>query len=310
MIREVDPTILKETETTRKGKGAQEKTLEEYAKIADSGYSGDPRFRALVERAKRRAQGEAQSRGQSLSQQMARRGLGGSGIEMASQLASNAAAMDRLADTEMDAASSAYEQRLNALAGGATLGRQMSQDDLNMQKSNLDIINDFNRRMSEREMRLAEEKTREQNLAQRENLKSEQDLAKYNVERQDEIARTRAEEDRMETSRQDRLGMWDFQRRAAERDRADRIAQEKANWSRSEREYQNRIKDRKYENELSQARGKAGLEDRRSAMERSNLRDRQAAIGAVGETMMRGAQLYGDWEDRKLRREKFNKRGY
>ena len=68
------------------------------------------------------------------------------------------------------------------------------------------------------------------------------------------------------------------------------------------------LKDRQYENELSRARGQAGLEDRRGRLEQSRLRDKQAAIGGFGETMMRGAELYGDWEDRKTRRDEINER--
>lgn len=81
------------------GLDAQKRALEELEGIKDFGVDvDDTRFKALVDRAMRRGQREAQQRQQTLQQQFARRGQSGSGLEMASQIGGAAEAMDRAAE--------------------------------------------------------------------------------------------------------------------------------------------------------------------------------------------------------------------
>lgn len=273
MVKEEAPQLLKETETTKKGKEAQEKALKEFQRIADQ--TNDPKFRLLVERAKKRAQSEAQSRGETLKTQMARRGLAGSGLEIASNIGSNAEAMDRLADIEMQAAADAYRNRLEALARGSEIGRSLSQQDLEKQRYNLDLINQFNRRMSDREQRLEEMRAAGMNEAQLRNLGERQRLSELNRRRADTIASREAEEARADVNRSDRLKMWSYGQRMANRDRA------------------NMLRRQMYEDELSRARGMAGLADTRNQYDFAAARDKINAFNSMADAGSKGLSLIG-----------------
>jgi hypothetical protein len=124
-LAEEYPELLEDTEAGIEGLAAQRDALKEWKRIAES--TDDPRFRALVDRAQRRANIEAQQRMDTLQQRFARRGQAGSGMEMAQQIGSAAEAMDRAAEMNLGAASQAYENRLRALAQSAELGGRIRQ---------------------------------------------------------------------------------------------------------------------------------------------------------------------------------------
>ena len=278
MVKEEAPQLLKETKHTKRGREAQEKALSEFERIAES--SSDPRFRMLVERAKKRAQSEAQSRGETLKTSMARRGISGSGLELAANIGSSAEAMDRMGEMEMQAAADAYRHRLEALARGADIGRSISDQDLAKQRYNLDTINAFNRRMSEREQRLNELRAAGLNQAQLRNLSEKQRLHELNRRRGDIIAGVKGQEARADVRRADELKRWGYGQRMANRDRA------------------NMLRRQIYEDQLSRARGMAGLSDTRNKYDYQAARDKGAAWGGMASAGSKAlgalALAYGD----------------
>ena len=290
-VEEEAPQLLKETKTTEKGKAAQEKALSEFQRIAET--SNDPRFRLLVERAKKRAQSEAQSRGDTIKTQMARRGLSGSGMELASQIGSSAEAMDRHGDMEMKAAADAYRNRLEALARGADLGRSLSEQDLSKQRTNLDIINRFNQRMSDRAQRMSEMRAEGMNAAQRRNMSEAQRLEELNRRRADTIAGVRGQEARADVRRADEIKRWGYGQRAANRDRS------------------NQLKRQMYEDQLSRARGAAGLADTRNQYDMSAARDKAAAWQGMGDAASKGLGYIGQmYADKAAKKDEDNDRQY
>lgn len=276
LVKEEAPQLLKETKITKEDAERQREAIKEFDRIAKS--ETDPRFRLLVERAKKRAQSEAQSRGETIKTNMARRGISGSGLEMAAQLGSSASAMDRLADIEMQAAADAYKNRLEALATGSDLSAKLANRDMDKQRYNLDLINKFNERMSERSQKLEDRRSELQNEANIKNLRERQRLEELNRSRGDVIAGREAEEARMDVNRADKIKEWTYRQRLAERDRL------------------NKLRRQQYEDQLSQFRGMAGLEDARRTSEEQSSRDKISAIGTLGDTAgklsMLGARAY------------------
>lgn len=258
-IDETAPELIKETPQMTKGREAQEAALAEYQRI--SGGQEDPRFRALVERARNKAQGEAQARGATLAQSMARRGISGSGIELASQMGSNAESMDRIADMEMQAAGDAYRNRLEALSQGAQLGGQLRSQDQSMQEKNLQLINDFNRRQTDRRQNRANDMANAVNDAQAKNIS---------------------------------LDQWKYGAGEANMNRNNLINTATSEWRRRSREDNNRLLSNKYNDEMDRLRGRFGLAAEANKMGREHARDNTNIIGGLTDSLAKiGAKAFG-----------------
>ena len=289
-IKEDAPELIKENKTTKRGRDAQIKALDEFERVADS--NDDPRFRMLVDRAKRRAQSEAQSRGKSLQSQYARRGMLGSGIQLASEIGSNAEAMDRLADTEQQAAADLYRNRLEALATGADLGARIRRDDQDLQSRNNSLINSFNQRMSARRQALADRRANVSNDAAMMNLREDQRLEELNRRRFDELkSRARAEDERG-LARSDRLADLEYNRGMSERDYQNKIREFKARWKEDQRDKKNNMMSRSYQDQLSRAAGSAGMMNARRERDLQASRDRMDRNTAFGDVAVKAADLY------------------
>jgi hypothetical protein len=147
LIQEKNPELIKDSADMRMGRDAQQNALRRYLQIASS--KDDPEYAAAIERASRRAGADAQSRQASLMQNYQRRGLGGSGLELQSQLGSQALANEQQGMQSMEAAAQAYKNRLAALASGAELGGRIYNQDMTQQQINMNAINAFNQRAAQ-----------------------------------------------------------------------------------------------------------------------------------------------------------------
>lgn len=259
LIREDAPELIKETHTTRRGRRAQESALEGFDRVAKS--RDDPEFRLLVDRAKRRAQSEAQSRGKTIQSQMARRGMSGSGLELAAQMGASATAMDRMAQVEQEAAANAYRNRLEALARGADLGGRMRREDQDVQSRNNALINSFNQRMSARRQDLEMKRVDDRNRAQEMNLGERQRLHELNRSREDRIAREHRAQDERGLAREDRLKDTDYRRRAMERDHQNKLRMYNAEWAERQRNRRDDLTNRMHRDRMEITHGKAGRMD-------------------------------------------------
>lgn len=259
MIDEVAPQLVEDTQSGLKGREAQENALKEYQRIAEG--EEDPRFRLLVERAKKRAQSEAQSRGDTLTQNLARRGLGGSGIELASQIGNNAEAMDRLADTEQQAAADAYRNRLEALAQGANLGGKIRGDELYLQEKNSGLINDFNQRMSS---------NRRKHEADRVNLLNDAQIR--NMEQ----------------------GRWKLGQYLNAEDKQNDTNKYLSQFNINNRDRSNALKDRIYQNDLNKVQGKSGINSQKDSLDYKRAHDYSNAAGGLADAAGKIAVLVDD----------------
>jgi len=125
-----------------------------------------------------------QEKGQreSILQNMAQRGLSGSGQELAAQLASSQAASQLASQQGMQQAAQAQQARVNALNNLANLSSGIEQTDFERQTQKAqaqDIINQFN--------------VQNRNTAGLRNLQTQQDLANLNVQERNRIAQANAD---------------------------------------------------------------------------------------------------------------------
>ena len=125
-----------------------------------------------------------QEKGQreSILQNMAQRGLSGSGQELAAQLQSSQAASQLASTQGMQQAAQAQQARVNALNNLANLSSGIEQTDFERQAQKAqaqDVINQFN--------------VQNRNTAGLRNLQTQQDLANMNVQERNRIAQANAD---------------------------------------------------------------------------------------------------------------------
>jgi hypothetical protein len=180
LIEEKAPELIKDTDATKRGREAQLTALDELQKAGRNEY--DPVFRGMVEKAQREAQASAETRQLALQESFARRGLGGSGLELAGQIASGAETMNRLGEMDQAAAIEAYKRRLDSLSQGAKLGGDIAAEDRDVQGRNIDIINRFNQRSAANQQRLAGSNVDTMNNAQLKNIEFRDNMEKEKAE--------------------------------------------------------------------------------------------------------------------------------
>ena len=302
LIKEVEPTIITKTEGMKAGRAAQLKALKEMQRIGDSAF--DPEYQQRVQQAARSAQGEAQSRQASIMQDFARRGIAGSGLNLAAQLGGAADSMDRTAQINQQAATDAYRNRLNALMSGAQLGGQISAEDVTLQDRNSGIINDFNQRTSRNRQAYEDAKANALNAAQQMNLGVAQGIANQNTEtrnkynlidrdRLDALAKYGAGFAQDERDRMDRNKQQSYQNAAGQREYLNSLAAGQAAWQAGEREKLNNLKSKGFQDQLAIAEGKSGIAGQRSNAATSAAADRNSLIQGLTNTAMAGGLAYG-----------------
>lgn len=314
-IEEAAPQVLQKTQDMKTGREAQLAALKRLMSIGSGEF--DPSLAQEQMAAQRRAEAEAEARSQSLLQDFARRGQGGSGLSFAAQMGGNAQAMDRLAQANMSAASDAYRNRLQALAQGAQLGSAIGAEDTSFQARNADIINAFNDRLSRNRQAWEQQRAAALNNAQQYNLGVAQGLSNQNVENQnrydltnqqrlDNLARYNYENQVSERNRADDLAKWGYAQDVADRNYANQLAMSKASWQAGEKDKRNSLLNRQYQDELSRAGLKAGVSMQQSNNDISAAQDRNAAIQGLANAGMvyaQGQQARGDAVNSQLARD-------
>lgn len=294
-IQEVAPTKITKTADMKTGRDAQLAALKRLQEVGSSSF--DPQYQEAVQKAARAAQGEAQSRQASIMQDFARRGISGSGMNLASQMASSAQSMDRNAAINQSAASDAYRNRLNALMSGANLGGQISQEDRTLQGQNAAIINAFNQRTAANRQSYENQNVNSLNSAQQYNLGNQQRIAEANVaarnamsqterNRLDDIARYQAGFAQGERDRVDQNTMWDYGRQSDERKYLNSLAAGKAAWQVGEKEKLNNMYSKQFQDKMDIARGKSGIASSRNDYDMSAAASRNQAIQGLSNAGM------------------------
>lgn len=305
-IQEAAPQVLTKTQDMKTGRAAQLAALRRLQEIGSSDF--DPQYQEQVQRAARAAQGEAQSRQASIMQDFARRGIAGSGLNLASQMGAASQSMDRAAQINQAAAVEAYKNRLNALMSGANLGSQISQEDTQFQDRNAGIINAFNERVSRNRQAQENQNAALLNTAQQYNLGLEQELSNLNIgarnraaemqqRRQDDATRYNSAFDQAERNRQDQNAMWGYGQKEDQRKYLNTLIAGRAQWKAGEKDRINNLKQRGFQDLMDINRAKTGVSSMRTDAEISGARDRNSVIQGLSNAALTGGMAYQNQQD-------------
>jgi len=291
LIREKAPELIRETEDTKMGRDAQRKAMQRFTDISEGGY--DPQLQQRVQEARQRAQSEAQSRSESTMQDFARRGIGGSGLELAAKIGGSAEAMDRNAMMGLQAETDAYRNQLNALSQGASLGGDLRRQDVDIQSKNAAIINNFNQRMSKRHQDWEMNRANAMNAADLRNIQEAQRISDFNTQsknraderqqsRMDDITYKQYQEKIDKLRRMDELAKWKYGAEGQERAYMDNAAILNSKWKQGERNWANDMKSQMYNDEMKKLSGQAGIGRDYMANRTQAAQDTNAAIQGLG----------------------------
>lgn len=143
-VQEVDPKFIEMSAEAKEGRGAQ---LEALRRLQQAGSEeGDILSDTAINEANRKAAISNQGMQGQILENMRRRGVGGSGLELAAQLSAQQAAGERGALSSEAAGAEGYRNRLNALMQSGELGGRIKNEELDLEGKNTSILNAFNQR--------------------------------------------------------------------------------------------------------------------------------------------------------------------
>lgn len=290
-VAEQSPQLVTDSPTGRDALEAQVGALQRFQQIAEGGI--DPQFAQRMREADQASQIAAQSRHESLLQDYQRRGLLGSGTQLAADIGAAEGAMQRGAQTSADAATQAYLNQLNALRQSADLGGQIRGTELDIADRNAAIANAFNQRTTRAYQDYLQRSADTINDAMLRNLGVEQGVADKNVAARNEAA----------------VRERDYRDRAAEslrRQKIENIAAENrakmGNWENALEKLQieNELKGANFDVAMAQAGGRSDIAD--SIRHRGNI-EAQAIQGA-GDFITGAMGQYGEAQQRQYDRDR------
>jgi len=305
-IAESNPELIKQSGEAMQGRAAQKNALQKYMQMGETGDDAISAQESAM--AQRRAGADAKSRLDSLQQSYARRGQGGAGLQMASQLAASQGSSDMQAQAQMQAAADAQRRRLGALASGAQLGGQIYNQEMDLAQDNAGIINNFNQRMASARQNFENRRAEDMNMANRYNLGVEQELsnrntgarndaAEKNLRRSDTLTQYGADFRTRERNRMDDIEREQYGNARSERDYRNKLAESKANWAASNRANSNKIKSQQFGDQFDWAKGMSGaLNEGRSGARQADV-DRATAVQGFANAGMSGVGAWGDSQD-------------
>lgn len=176
-----DPTAFQGIVKNQQYSGAQDKALHQLQSLGEEGGlslsdKADLQEQELQNSNKDKANREA------ITDQMARRGQGGSGLDLQAQLSGAQSAGDRNATSSLRTLGDARDRALKAISGAGSLAGQLGQQDYQRQSdlaSARDRINQFNTTNAQS---VQQRNVEEQNRAQAANLAARQKVSSGNVD--------------------------------------------------------------------------------------------------------------------------------
>lgn len=156
--------------------------------MQQTGQSGGltPAMVAQFQTAQRQAAGQNNAQQQAILQNMASRGMGGSGAELQARLAANQASANTGASNASNLASMAYQNMLNSTAQAGGMANQMQQTQFGQQaqqQSAQDAINSFNASLRQQ---TDSSNTAAQRQNQAANLAAQQTIGNQNTQQQNQ----------------------------------------------------------------------------------------------------------------------------
>lgn len=300
-IKEVQPQLIKENETMKKGRQAQLDALDTLTKVGKGGFN--PEYEQKIQEATQRSQSQARAQQASLMDSMNRRGIGGSGLEMAAALQGNASAMNSAAQSNQQAATDAYRNQLSALSQGAALGGNIYAQDQGLQSQNAAIINAFNQRMTAALQTQEQRNADVMNQAAAQNLANKQNIANQNVnntnqaamsdrQRLDDLAKFGYTAATQQQNTANDLAQRQYQNTLGERAYQNSIAQSLADWQNQQRQQRDAKLQQTFGNQMSMAGAKAGNTNAQAQSVLQSAADRNQAISGLAGAATTGATMY------------------
>ncbi len=181
-IAESNPTLVKADSAGAKlGRSAQEQALR--ALMAKGNAAGpDEESRLLTQQALSEADTANRGRLGAITEDFAHRGMGGGPMELAAQLSNAQAANSAASSGARASALEAIRGRLQALQSGAQLGGQIRQEDVELERGNNSILNDFSQRLAAQQNAYQQQVSAARNDAARFNTTNAQDIANRNTQ--------------------------------------------------------------------------------------------------------------------------------
>ncbi len=178
-VVEKNPQLILASKDADFGRDAQLEALGKYRNLSKTGE--DAQSRLLTDSALRDASIQDQGQRASIQDDMARRGMSGSGLDLASQLMAQQGSSQRGTLAAQQAALSAYNTRLDALRNSADLGGQVRAEDLDLAAKNAAISNDYNQRYATNQNAYNQYASGTKNDAQLKNIAAAQAAADQNT---------------------------------------------------------------------------------------------------------------------------------
>lgn len=173
------PSAYEDIQTDPRLAQAQMQALSTLQELGTSGLTSADK--ADLEQIRRQTANEETARRQQILQNMAARGVGGSGVELAAQLSSSQAAANRASQEAGDLAKLAMQRKLEALTQSGNLGGQIRQQQFGEQEAIArarDVQNQFN---TQNAIARQQRNIGAQNQAQQTNLAARQNISEKNT---------------------------------------------------------------------------------------------------------------------------------
>jgi hypothetical protein len=180
LIQEKTPQMISEAGSQREI-GAQQEALSRYQELAKSGT--DAQQDAATQKALYTASENSKANRAAIARQYEQRGLGGSGMDFLGEVADQGQQNQNAYLASLDAVANAQKTRMAALGQYADLAGSTRGQNLNVERSNNDTINQFNERATRTKNQYNQYLAETANKAQLENQGREQIAADNNVSR-------------------------------------------------------------------------------------------------------------------------------
>ncbi len=175
-----DPSGLKQVTTSMAQKGAQNRALQELQQV---GSEGGLRLqdKAALQDATLESNMKAKADRDAITADMARKGQGGSGFELAAQLGAQQGQADRDANSSLKVAAGAQERALQAIMGGGDMATKMRSQEFGEEAEKAKAQDAINRFNTTNLQDIGQRNIASQNAAQVANLANKQDILNKNV---------------------------------------------------------------------------------------------------------------------------------
>jgi hypothetical protein len=161
-------------------RNAQISALQKLSQMGNEGFTATDRL--ALEQATRRAAQENKSNQDSIIQNMAQRGQGGGGAELAARLSASQASANRAQEEGLNVAAQAQRRALEAITQASDLGGRMRDQDFSQQSQISRAQDEINRFNATNAQEVARLNVSARNAAQQSNLTNKQNIANLNTD--------------------------------------------------------------------------------------------------------------------------------